>query len=70
MNSNYEWLSLIVCVLGLIIYLLVYPPAAPPATPRQVEARQRIIEIGRIMFWVGLLIFLAHRDKVVNLLGR
>lgn len=67
---NYEWLSFIVCVIGFIIYLLMYPPAAPPATPRQVEIRQRIIEISRIMFWVGLLIFLAHRDKVVNLLGR
>ena len=39
-------LSFIVCIIGLIVYLLAKPP------------NDKMKEIGRIMFWVGLLAFL------------
>lgn len=38
------YLSLLICVIGLLMYALCVNP--------------KLIEIGRIMFWVGLLAFL------------
>jgi hypothetical protein len=42
------YLSLIICLIGLVLYLIAdkYP---------------KVVEIGRIMFWVGLLSFLIGK---------
>lgn len=51
------FLSLIVCVLGLVIYFI-------PSHPK-------VNECGRVMFWTGLLVFLfANGSAVVGTLGR
>ena len=41
-------LALIVCLIGLLIYLLVDPALRGG----------RILEVGRVMFWTGLLAYL------------
>jgi len=41
-------LSLIICVIGLVIYYFA------------AETRPRIVEVGRLMFAIGLLAFLIH----------
>ncbi len=51
-------LSLIICLVGAIIYLVV-PPTPDPRNPR-------IIEIGRLMFGIGLLAYLL---QVVHVFG-
>jgi hypothetical protein len=38
------FLPLLVCIIGLFIYLVAAPP--------------KVVECGRMMFWVGLLAFL------------
>jgi hypothetical protein len=45
-------ISLVVCILGLILYLLTCPPAPAPRT--------KWATIGEHMFWVGLLVFLLR----------
>lgn len=44
----------LVCILGLVMYLAAAPP--------------KLQEIGRIMFWVGLLVLLLNGDKIVALI--
>lgn len=47
-------LSLLVALIGLLMYAL--------------SANAKLVEIGRIMFFCGLLVFLFTVDKVVTLL--
>jgi hypothetical protein len=42
------YLSLIVCIIGLVVYLIASPQHAKAA------------ELGRLSFWVGLLAFLLE----------
>ena len=51
------FLSLIVAVIGLVIYF--------------VATNAKVNEVGRIMFWTGLLAFLiANGSAMVGLLGK
>jgi len=43
----------LVCIIGLLLYVLAVNP--------------KVQEIGRNMFWVGLLAFLLNGDKFVAL---
>jgi len=52
------YLSLLICIIGLIVYGWHTP------------APTRWAEIGRLMFWTGLLAFLLQFGKIVNLLPR
>jgi hypothetical protein len=50
------YFSLLVCVIGLLIYVLSTTNA-------------KVVEIGRIMFWCGLLAFLLESvPKMVGLM--
>jgi len=44
----FQYLSLIVCLIGLVVYLITNPQ------------RPKVSEVGKIMFGVGLLIFLYY----------
>jgi hypothetical protein len=46
------YLSLLVCIVGLVVYLVTKPEHAKPA------------EVGRLMFWVGLFVFLLQFGAV------
>ena len=48
--------SLLVCIVGLLMYALAANP--------------KVVEIGRIMFWVGLLSFLFNDSALVNVIQR
>lgn len=48
------YLPLLICLIGLVLYLISVQPK--PA------------EIGRIMFWVGLLAFLLIGGPMINAL--
>jgi hypothetical protein len=50
------WLSLLIAVIGVLMYAL--------------SANPKIAEIGRIMFWVGLLCFLFGDQAIVHVLQR
>ena len=52
------WLPFVVCIVGLLIYLLVKPEL------------NKVAEVGRIMFAFGLLVFLAGGGGLVQLLLR
>jgi O-antigen ligase len=52
------WLSLLVAIAGLVIYLV----SVPHPTPRWQE-------VGRIMFFAGLLAFLLLFTKVISVLS-
>ena len=54
------YLSLLVAVIGLLIYSLRPTPDTNP----------KMAEIGRIMFWVGLLAFLFNDSALVGVLRR
>ena len=43
------WLPFVVCVLGLILFLLCNKPE-----------QGKVSKVGEIMFWVGLLVTLAQ----------
>jgi Na+/phosphate symporter len=47
-------LPLLVCIIGLLMYAL--------------SANPKLVEIGRMMFWVGLLAFLLGAGPVVSAL--
>jgi hypothetical protein len=47
------YLSLLVALIGLLIYVLVGPPTPTPPPPNS-----KVAELGRIMFAMGLLAFL------------
>jgi hypothetical protein len=47
------YLSLLVCIVGLVIFFLNNPPRNPSGPSRATWA-----EVGRIMFGVGLFVFL------------
>jgi hypothetical protein len=47
-------LPLLVAVIGLLMYAL--------------SANPKLVEVGRIMFWTGLLTFLLHSPGVVGLI--
>lgn len=49
-------LSLLVCLVGLVVYLLANP------------ANAKLLAISINMFWVGLLVFLLSSDRVITLL--
>jgi hypothetical protein len=49
------YLSLLVAIAGLVTYAL---------------AKEKAMEIGRIMFWTGLLAFLLQSEQFVKLLTR
>jgi len=42
------YLPLIICLLGLAVYLLIDPALRGG----------RVLEVGRLMFWVGLFVYL------------
>jgi Na+/phosphate symporter len=46
------YLSLLIAVIGLLMYAL--------------SVNAKLVEIGRIMFWVGLLCFLLGDAQLVN----
>ncbi len=48
------WLSLLVCVIGVLMYAL--------------SANPKLSEIGRLAYFAGLLAFLLQADKLVGLL--
>lgn len=48
------YLPLIICLIGLAIYLLIDPALR----------NGRLLEVGKIMFWVGLLAWLLGGAKV------
>jgi hypothetical protein len=50
------YLSLLICVIGLLMYALASNP--------------KLVEVGRMMFWVGLLCFLLGDAALVNVLRR
>jgi Na+/phosphate symporter len=50
------YLSLLVAVIGLLMYAL--------------SVNAKFVEIGRIMFWVGLLCFLLGDQALVNVIHR
>lgn len=50
------FLSLLVAVIGVLIYALASNP--------------KVVEMGRIAYFAGLLAFLLQADQVVSLLGR
>jgi hypothetical protein len=52
-------LSLVVCLVGLIIFAVLNPPPPAPTAPVS-RYRSTGAEIGKIMFWCGLLVFLFH----------
>ena len=52
-------LSLVVCLVGLIIFAVLNPPPLPAQAPGS-RFRATGAEIGKIMFWCGLLVFLFH----------
>lgn len=45
------YLSLIVCIIGGLVYLFIEPTPTSPRTTK-------LAELGRLAFWVGLLTFL------------
>ena len=45
-------ISLVVCILGLILFLAFAPPSTPP--------RGKYADLGLHMFWVGLLVTLLR----------
>jgi hypothetical protein len=48
------YLSLLICLVGLVVYLIANtPPSANPISAK-------VMEVGRLMFWVGLLVFLLR----------
>lgn len=51
-------LSVLVCVIGLVIYI-----GAKPENPK-------LAEVGRLMFFTGLLAFLLQTPAIVALLKR
>ncbi len=50
------WLSLLIAVIGLLVYAL--------------SANPKVAELGRISYFAGLLAFLLQAARVVNLLQR
>jgi hypothetical protein len=48
--------SLLVSVVGLLIYVLATQP--------------KVVEIGRMMFWTGLLVFMFHSAGAVAVIGK
>lgn len=50
------WLSIIVAALGLLAYML--------------SSNTKAAELGRIAFFVGLLVFLLQADQVISLLAK
>ena len=50
------YLNLLVAVIGLLMYALCVNP--------------KLTEIGRIMFWIGLLCFLLGDAALVNVIHR
>lgn len=50
------YLSLLICLVGLLMYAL--------------SVNGKLVEIGRMMFWCGLLAFLLTGGEVVNLIRR
>jgi hypothetical protein len=57
------YLSLLICLAGLILYFLNNPPRNP-ASPRSATWA----EAGRIMFFVGLLAFLLMYKSTTSFL--
>lgn len=53
------YLALLVCIIGLVVYL-----AADTTKPNGAK----VAEIGRIMFWTGLLAFLLQVHELATLL--
>jgi len=51
--------SLLVALIGLLIYVLA---GNPPGS------NQTVVEIGRLMFFAGLLAFLLNAEKIIGLL--
>lgn len=53
------WLSLVVALVGLVLYII------NSKTPGNAVWA----EVGRIMFFAGLFVFMLGADRVVTLLG-
>lgn len=61
------YLSLLVCIVGAIMYLLCGGPYPPPTPPTSLK--QGFGELGRLMFACGLLAFLIMRTgQALNLI--
>jgi len=54
------WLSLLIAILGGLIYYFTGPAPAPPAGPAPASRWQERKELGRIAFAMGLLAFLLQ----------
>lgn len=50
------YLSLLVSLVGLLMYVL--------------STNGKLVEVGRLMFWVGLLAFLFNDSALVSLMRR
>lgn len=50
------YLSLLVCLVGLVLYLITNRPTTPPPSDLNVKCNV----LGLHMFWVGLLTFLLR----------
>ncbi len=50
------YLSLLVCLIGCLMYAL--------------SANPKLAELGRLMFWVGLVTFLLGDAALVNIIRR
>jgi hypothetical protein len=54
------YLSLLICVIGLLIWFVRPSP----------ETNPKMAELGRIMFWVGLLAFLMTDQALLSVIRR
>ncbi len=53
-------IALVVCIVGLVLYLLPTAIGGGEGKPPRITISGKVNEIGRIMFWVGLLVELAR----------
>jgi len=54
------WISLVVAIIGGLVFYFSNPPAAPAAGPAPASRYAERKELGRISFFAGLLAFLLQ----------
>ncbi len=57
--------SLLVLIVGLLLYMICGNPGPTPPTTASMKAS----EVGRIMFFVGLLVLLLGGDNLIAVVG-